>query len=898
MPVVALGTEFAVNTGVAGDQTDPSAAVLPGGGFVIVWTTTDPAKDGFGNAIVAQRFGADGAKIGAEFVVNSRGAASQFTPTVKSFADGGFVIAWATADTAQDGSGNAIEAQLFDASGAKVGAEFRVNTTTAGDQGAPSIAVLTDGRYVIGWDDQEIRAQIFARDGTRVGGEIAVNVNTQWIQSYVSLTALPGGGFAATWDTGYPDDGNLTSIKGRVFSAAGLGGAEFLVNSQSANAQYISRTAALAGGGFVTVWYTSDPAQDGNGTAIKAQRFDAAGAKLGGEFLVNSRAFGNQTGPDVLALPNGRFVISWVSSDPAQDGSSYAVKAQAYDADGSRDGGEFLVNVQGSGDQGLAEMAALEHGDFVATWMSSTGDSSGRAVRARLFNLGSAPEIVSNGGGDAAVATLSEHGSLDVTVAATDPDGAEIVYAIDGGADAALFAINPATGALRFLVAPDFEAPADEDGDNFYEVVVTASDGAMSDAQVLSIEVTDIDETPRTGTDGRDVFMLDIPGHHTAYGLDGVDSFYFGAAFTAQDFIDGGANRDSLLLQGDYVVTFAVAGGASSIEGIESISLFSGLNESYGDVAGNLYSYDLTMVDGNVAAGALMKVNGFHLQAGENFRFDGSREMDAALQVFGGLGTDTLIGGAQGDSFVFGHDNRFAPGDSVNGGGGYDVLYLRGDYDLDLRAFGGALTGIESIGLLTSANNEFVGGGDGDFDYRILWNDDLLARDATMTINGSRLQAHETMTFDGSAETFGVLRVFGGAGEDELTGGRGRDQLHGGGGADLLTGGYNADVFRYSKTSDSTQAARDRILDFGADDTIDLSGIDAIAGTEANEAFVFIKSAAFSASGPGSRGEVRAYAAGNLWIVEADVDGDGFADLVIDVQAENIAAFSSNDFIL
>jgi Ca2+-binding RTX toxin-like protein len=755
----------------------------------------------------------------------------------------------------------------------------------------------------VSWDGSsayDMKAQIFTQAGAKVGSEFTLNARTDSFQEYGDIAALEGGGFVATWrTTNTSDDGSGYAIKARIFDAAGAGGAEFLVNGVAAGDQLSSIVAALPGGGFVIVWCDADASHDGSGYAVKAQRFDAAGAKLGDEFLVNTETSGFQSDAAVAVLPSGRFVITWTTSDIAQDGSGHAVKGQAYEADGTPIEGEFLVNELGSGSQTGSDLAALPGGRVLAVWQSTTGDASGSGIRARVLNVGDAPVITSGEGADYATVTASEHGTAAALVEATDPDGAAIVYSLSGGADAALFAIDPKTGVLRFLAAPDFEAPRDADGDNYYEVVVTASDGTMSDTQDLSIQVTDIDETPRTGTDGRDLFRLDIPGHHSAYGLDGVDSFYFGAAFTGADFVDGGANRDSLVLQGDYRVTFARPGGVSSIVGVESISLLSGLNRSFGDVAGNSYSYDLTMIDGNVAAGALMKVNGFHLQAGEDFRLDGSRETDAALQVFGGLGTDTLIGGAMGDVFIFGHDNRFAPGDSVTGGGGYDVLYLRGDYDLDFRSFTGALTGVESIGLLTSGNTEYLGGGDGDFDYRILWNDDLLDRGATMTINGSRLQAHETMVFDGSAETFGTLRVFGGAGDDELTGGAGRDQLHGGGGADLLRGGYNGDVFRYSKTSDSTAAARDRILDFKSDDTIDLSGIDAIASTEANEAFVFIKGKAFTAGGPGAQGEVRAYNAyGSLWIVEADVNGDGFADFVIEVQVENIFALSASDFIL
>ena len=47
------------------------------------------------------------------------------------------------------------------------------------------------------------------------------------------------------------------------------------------------------------------------------------------------------------------------------------------------------------------------------------------------------------------------------TVAATDIDSPTLAYSIVGGADAARFQINVATGALSFVAAPDFEKPSD-----------------------------------------------------------------------------------------------------------------------------------------------------------------------------------------------------------------------------------------------------------------------------------------------------------------------------------------------------------------------------------------------------------------------------------------------------
>ena len=81
-------------------------------------------------------------------------------------------------------------------------------------------------------------------------------------------------------------------------------------------------------------------------------------------------------------------------------------------------------------------------------------------------------------------------------VVASDPEGQPVSYAIAGGADAELFAIDAATGTLTFTAAPDFEAPADAGGNNVYDVIVRASDGAVTATQAIAVTVTDGGEGP------------------------------------------------------------------------------------------------------------------------------------------------------------------------------------------------------------------------------------------------------------------------------------------------------------------------------------------------------------------------------------------------------------------
>lgn len=86
---------------------------------------------------------------------------------------------------------------------------------------------------------------------------------------------------------------------------------------------------------------------------------------------------------------------------------------------------------------------------------------------------------------------FEDDGGVAYTAQATDPDENAITYGIDtlGAADGALFSINTSTGAVSFLVAPDFDAPSDANTDNVYELTVTADNTVTTISQVVAINV-------------------------------------------------------------------------------------------------------------------------------------------------------------------------------------------------------------------------------------------------------------------------------------------------------------------------------------------------------------------------------------------------------------------------
>ncbi|WP_300973492.1 hypothetical protein [Sphingomonas sp. LHG3406-1] len=83
--------------------------------------------------------------------------------------------------------------------------------------------------------------------------------------------------------------------------------------------------------------------------------------------------------------------------------------------------------------------------------------------------------------------SLAENITVVSTLAASDADNDALTFTVTGGPDSGQFTTNGAQ--LAFRTPPNFEAPADANGDNVYLVTVTVSDGKASVSGNLTIEV-------------------------------------------------------------------------------------------------------------------------------------------------------------------------------------------------------------------------------------------------------------------------------------------------------------------------------------------------------------------------------------------------------------------------
>jgi large repetitive protein len=437
-----VGNEFQVNTYTTGTQQASGSvrrniAMDADGKFIITWQSSN--QDGSGNGVFAQRYLADGTPAGVEFLVNTYTTSQQGTSSVAMDADGDFVIAWQS--YAQDGFGQGIYAQRFNAAGMKVGGEFRVNTFTTSDQLNPLVAMDAGGNFVITWHgfgnpagdgNYGVYAQRYDAAGTALGGNFLVNSYTTNQQKWASVAMNAEGEFVVAW-TSWGQDGSGYGVYAQRYDSSGAAeGGEFRVNTHTTGLQERPSVALNADGSFVVTWSSESSQQDGHGFGVYAQRYDAAGVAQGSEFRVNVNINNFQWDSSVAADAAGNFVIAWMSEN--QDGDGGGIYARAYSADGVALTGEFRVNTYTTSHQLLPSVAMHADGEFVVVWRGDGNqDGSGTGIFAQRFGYGSSPT-------DAALSANAVDeglpaGTVVGTLSATDVDIPEtFAFALVSGA--------------------------------------------------------------------------------------------------------------------------------------------------------------------------------------------------------------------------------------------------------------------------------------------------------------------------------------------------------------------------------------------------------------------------------------------------------------------------------
>ena len=257
-----IGDPFQVNSNWGDGIRSMATAALADGGFVTTWTALN--ANGVNSwSIYAQVVSAAGVPQG-QFQVSPSGFDSnqaQIQPQVIGLTDGGFVVSWLAENG--DGSGNAVFAEKFSSTGTLLAGPFQVNTYTSDDQYDAHIASLPNGGFVITWDSvgQDgsgfgVYGQRYDASATAVGSEFRINTTTVGNQSANTVTSLAGGGFMVTWQG--PQPSGALGVYGQIYNAAGVAmGGEFLVSGTAGNSTSPAVT-GLSNGEILTAWVSAN----------------------------------------------------------------------------------------------------------------------------------------------------------------------------------------------------------------------------------------------------------------------------------------------------------------------------------------------------------------------------------------------------------------------------------------------------------------------------------------------------------------------------------------------------------------------------------------------------------------------------------------------------------------
>ena len=167
-------------------------------------------------------------------------------------------------------------------------------------------------------------------------------------------------------------------------------GGEFAVHEHTTGPQNDPAIASAGNGRFIIAW-NDHGATDGSTSAIRARRFGADGQPLGPSFQVNTYTTGYQLGSEVASDAAGNVIVVWTSP---QDGSGSGVYARRFDTSGNPVGAaEFRVNAVTTDFQFIPRVASSGDG-FVVTWTSR--HDGGYSIFARRYNAAGLPTTPSD----------------------------------------------------------------------------------------------------------------------------------------------------------------------------------------------------------------------------------------------------------------------------------------------------------------------------------------------------------------------------------------------------------------------------------------------------------------------------------------------------------------------
>ena len=521
-----VGVEIVVNNQRGDDQDQASVAMDDAGNFVVVWADHTTSVPGSAIKVMAKRYDANGNTIMSDTQITS-GSNDSINPTVAMSSVGEYVIAWQNASTSED-----VYAALFDSNGATLATSFRVHAASPDAEINPSVAIADNGSFAVFWQDSaESHGNRFDRFGA---SELASPLTIVGSSPGVAIDS--DGSMLLTYNSGNEIWADKYSPGGSLTSSQSLSGPLFWVSDP---------TVSRANDGSYIVSWNADGAGFDFSNVFVAQ-LSASGAVLGVSEILDSafQSSGSVAAYDVnhyaYAYTTRVFIDgdvevghvgTWGSPPTSTDTFNLTSEDISYifapsdfpfaDADSDpftqirvlsiATNGILLLNGIVFSPMQVITVAQLtagqlafvpnadENGAAYSTFDFQVHDGTAYSVT-RTFTINVDPV---NDGPQLLPPTtfnVAENQTTVGTIVASDPDSAVLTYSIVGGVDAAKFAIDNSTGALRFIAAPDFETPTDNGLDNIYEFIVEVSDGSLTDTQAMAVAVTNVNDSNPTIT--------------------------------------------------------------------------------------------------------------------------------------------------------------------------------------------------------------------------------------------------------------------------------------------------------------------------------------------------------------------------------------------------------------
>jgi Ca2+-binding RTX toxin-like protein len=345
----------------------------------------------------------------------------------------------------------------------------------------------------------------------------------------------------------------------------------------------------------------------------------------------------------------------------------------------------------------------------------------------------------------------------------------------------------------------------------------------------------------------------------SAFGGDTIDSGDGDDNVTVEmggkDNVKTGAGNDTLLLQSIFMQ-------AIDNTAVGTFDMGSGNGDT---LTINAWDHDINFTDGRsvtLDGKVIAKVTGweslvFNADMNASTNYVGSNGNE---QIFLQYLNDTATGGGGDDTIQGGGGN-----DILDGGAGSDTAMYENDFSSVVATLNGA-------------------------------------KQVTVRVNGvaeDKIKNFENLTGGYGGDTLtgdkGDNTLNGWGGNDTLKGGNGDDIIIGSAGTDTMSGGSGKDHFVFNLVTSQTPFDTDVVSDFKhGEDKLDFSALDTNAATPKDDPFTFLKQegAAFD----GKHAEIRFDKQSDITVVEADLNGDGFAD--IHIQLTGAINLDKNDIIL